>query len=309
MLRREAALRHRINRAIGFAQSNFAAQIDLDLLADVACLSKFHFTRVFQGYLHEPPYHFLQRIRLEHAARSLAYLRGKPITEVALDCGFSSSQAFSNAFRKRFSVSPRLFRTGNSWCIRSVPDIGQSAAILEQSAAQAPDQEWAARPVRIETRPDYRLAYVRNIGPYFDGGITVAFAIVEQWAKDKGLWGENSSGIGVCPDNAALTPAGSCLYDAGIAVPADVEEDNIVSIQTIPSGTYAVMSIACRADRMNRVWDWFGSGWLPTSGRTYELRSCYEVYPSWNGKAGRPETGVELCMRLEPHSSPRLKGV
>ncbi|MEM7222310.1 MAG: AraC family transcriptional regulator [Pseudomonadota bacterium] len=304
-MKREAALRHRLNRAIDFAQSNVARPLDLDRMADVACLSKYHFARTFRAYVKEPPYHFVQRKRLEQAARSLAYLGGKPITEIALDSGFANSQAFSNAFRQRYGVSPRGFRARNRWRIGSVPDIGQTAEILAQSARPLPDLDTAELTVRIEARPAIRMAYVRHFGPYFNvaGGISTAFALIERWAKKRGLWSGETACIGLCPDNAALTPAGSCLYDAGIAVPAEVQEDDLASLQTIPAGLYAVLPIACPSARVNHVWDWLAAHWLPGSGWTYDLQDCYEVYPAWHGLAGRPETGVELCMRLKPRTA------
>ena len=48
---RKAAQRHRINRVINFVHANLHDDIDLYRLADVACLSKYHFARVFDAQL------------------------------------------------------------------------------------------------------------------------------------------------------------------------------------------------------------------------------------------------------------------
>ena len=104
-----AAQRHRVNRVINFAQSHIADPLALNTLANVACLSKFHFTRVFSAHVNETPIEFLWRTRLERAARHLAYSRDRSITDVAMGCGFSSSQTFSRAFRQRYHASPGPF--------------------------------------------------------------------------------------------------------------------------------------------------------------------------------------------------------
>jgi len=66
---------------------------------------------------------------------------------------------------------------------------------------------------------------------------------LERWARARGLWHGVDAVIGVCPDNWKLTPAECCIYDACLPVADDVEEDDIVSVQEIPAGLYAVMTI------------------------------------------------------------------
>lgn len=52
----------------------------------------------------------LGRCRLDHAARILRRQPARPITEVALDVGFSSSQYFATCFLRRFRRTPRAYR-------------------------------------------------------------------------------------------------------------------------------------------------------------------------------------------------------
>ena len=112
-MERNALQRHRINRAMNFMQTHLGTHLDLELLADVACLSKYHFTRVFRAQCGETPFEYLWRIRFERAARSLVYLYQKPITDIAMEYGFSSSQTFATAFRRRYHSAPIEFRTAN----------------------------------------------------------------------------------------------------------------------------------------------------------------------------------------------------
>ncbi len=100
-MNRDAQYHHRMNRAINFAEDHCGGDIDLHAMADAACLSKYHFLRQFKIHVGETPVRFLQRIRLERALRKLVFLRQTPITEIALDSGFSSLQSFSSAVQAR----------------------------------------------------------------------------------------------------------------------------------------------------------------------------------------------------------------
>jgi AraC-like DNA-binding protein len=53
---------------------------------------------------------YLNHCRLDHAARQMQACPTRPITDIAFECGFNSSQYFATAFRKRFKKTPRAFR-------------------------------------------------------------------------------------------------------------------------------------------------------------------------------------------------------
>ncbi|MBL8179390.1 MAG: helix-turn-helix transcriptional regulator, partial [Bryobacterales bacterium] len=56
------------------------------------------------------PMQYVNRCRLDLAARLLASHPGAHITEVALQCGFASSQYFATVFRRRYGCTPRDYR-------------------------------------------------------------------------------------------------------------------------------------------------------------------------------------------------------
>lgn len=53
---------------------------------------------------------YIQQLRLEYAAKLLLEQPDKSIVQIAVDCGFSSSNYFCNCFRQHFSLSPTEFR-------------------------------------------------------------------------------------------------------------------------------------------------------------------------------------------------------
>lgn len=56
------------------------------------------------------PRHYLNECRLDLSAKLLRDCTESSVTEVALRCGFSSSQYFATLFGRRFGLSPRDFR-------------------------------------------------------------------------------------------------------------------------------------------------------------------------------------------------------
>lgn len=289
-MRSLAVQRHRINRVVNFAQNNFSEALNLDCLADVACLSRYHFTRVFQSHLGRSPFEYLAGVRLEKAAQKLAYKKDQRITDIALECGFSSSQAFSRAFKERFNLSPRSFRNSGNWLLAQ-----DGNDIVRRGLSGSVDAH-----VRIESRPEYRVAYVRHVGPYLDlnGGITKTFVTLYRWARARGLWHRDTFSLGLCPNNPVLTPNDLCIYDTAIPVPDWIREDETVSIQIIPSGTYAVLRMSGTPTDIYHAWEWLGAEWLPTTNAIYDLNYNYEVYPAVDGKPGDTQDGCELCMRI-----------
>src|SRR5438132_13088872 len=99
----------RIDWVIDHVNANLDRPIKLDELADIACFSKFHFHKVFTAITGETLSGFVQRRRVEKAAQLLRYSGGSA-TEIALDCGFSSSATFSRAFRDAYGCAPTEFR-------------------------------------------------------------------------------------------------------------------------------------------------------------------------------------------------------
>ncbi|MGV3539958.1 MAG: helix-turn-helix transcriptional regulator [Rufibacter sp.] len=81
----------------------------LEELAQVACLSKFHFLRAFTQLHGTTPHQFLVKNRIE---RSLPLLQKTRISvgEVALLCGYPEISVFSRTFKKVMGCSPVLYR-------------------------------------------------------------------------------------------------------------------------------------------------------------------------------------------------------
>ena len=294
--------RHRINRVINFTRENASQRISLNDLADVACISRFHFARVFADYCHETPMEFVSRVRLEQSISRLIYQPHRPVTDIALTSGFASSQSFANAFRHRFKVSPRKVRAQNSWYVTDFPENQYfTSPVMSGLLMQMPDYSHN-RAVEMQAMPEMRLAYLRHRGPYYNRSMGRKAQLIKliDWAKPRGLWCEETSIIGVCPDNSAVTPPQFCQYDFGIEVEDGVREDELISIQKLPAATLATLRVAGTSSTARQAWRWLISQWLPRSGMILAAHSFFEIGRWCDGCPDDPSSEALLCMPVCP---------
>jgi len=99
----------RLARVLEFMAANFSKPLTIAQLADEACVSKFHFSRLFRARLDQTPHRYLTELRLD-AARRMLLTTDLAVTEVGAACGFASPPHFSTAFSRRFGVSPSRAR-------------------------------------------------------------------------------------------------------------------------------------------------------------------------------------------------------
>jgi AraC-like DNA-binding protein len=105
------ALSPEIRRSIDFIHAHYGDDISLDQLAAVARMSRYHYLRVFKRETGRTPHSYLRHVLLEQAALLLRTADAS-ISEIALRLGFASPGHFSDAFKRRYGVTPSEFRSG-----------------------------------------------------------------------------------------------------------------------------------------------------------------------------------------------------
>lgn len=91
-----------------YIHAHLDQKISLANLAACLHLSVPHFERMFRATTHQPPYRYVLEIRLERA-RVLLQRTRLTVTEIALQCGFSSQSHFTTHFTRYIGVSPARF--------------------------------------------------------------------------------------------------------------------------------------------------------------------------------------------------------
>ncbi len=319
----------RINRVIDYIEKNIDEELCLETLARVANFSRFHFHRIFGAMVGETLNHFIQRIRVEKAAMQLVAHPKKSITDIAFDCGFSGSAAFSRAFRETFQMSPSQWRSKKydqiqeskirkahgkdrqtPGKIRKDIDIslhynyGENHQLIWRiNMKNKKNMKQIQAQIQDKDMPDLHVAYVRHIGPYkgdeklFEN----LFEKLMKWAGPRGLlrFPETKS-ISVYHDDPELTDEDKLRVSVCITVPEDTTVEGEVGKMTVPGGKFAVARFEINGDEYPDAWYTLMAGWLPESGYQPDDRLCYELYQ--NDPKEHPENKhiLDICVPVKP---------
>jgi AraC family transcriptional regulator len=99
----------RLRRVTEYITTHLGEDLTLARLGAVACMSPYHFARLFQRSTGLPPHRFVVRARVDHAAVLLAAPVVR-IAEISRALGFCSPSHFSAVFRRIMGVTPRTYR-------------------------------------------------------------------------------------------------------------------------------------------------------------------------------------------------------
>jgi AraC family transcriptional regulator len=291
----------RINRVIDYIEQNLDKDLLLEELARIANFSPFHFHRIFSGMMHETLNVFIQRIRIEKAAAKLVLNPRESITEIAFECGFSSSSAFARAFRDNFQMSASDWRSlghleysknseVDSKKSQSVGNIRQDFNVYPSYNQDTLKQVWRVEmktnkelisTVEVRDVPEMNVAYIRHIGPYAGDEQLFGnlFNRLCTWAGPRGLLCfPETKFISIYHDNPDITDETKLRTDVCITIPADAQVDGEIGKATIPAGKYALAHFEIKPDQYGDAWNTVYGGWLPESGYQPDDRPCFELY-------------------------------
>ena len=280
----------RINRVIDYINNHYGEDLSLIKLAEIACLSKFHFHRLFHKHFGETVHDCIRRVRLEHATHLLVADVHASIAEIAEACGFSSSQNFSRAFKERFGFSPTAARKN--------PDQHQHM-ISKTESREAGDSDETPLAIEVKELPSCRVAYIRDIGPYRSESNERAKERLLQWAVAKKLVNARIM-MGVCWSDPETTPSQECIFDACLTVPENVQDDSEVHIQYLPGGKLAILHCECDWETIPTKRKWLFKEWLPASGFQRDERPFFFIYYN-NPHMNRIRLAiVDMCLPVKP---------
>lgn len=98
-----------LNAAITYVEANLCNEIDLDKLAQIACVTKDSFIRFFSYMTGMTLHEYIRCRRLTLAAYDLQANTSKVI-DVAVKYGWDSADAFAKAFTRQHGITPTQAR-------------------------------------------------------------------------------------------------------------------------------------------------------------------------------------------------------
>jgi len=108
-MRPPVAMDPRIRQAIAMMREDLARELDVDTLAARSGLSRAHFFSLFQRDTQVTPLVYANVLRFEAAVGRLSH-GNEPVSNVALDLGFSAPGHFARFFRQHLGITPTEYR-------------------------------------------------------------------------------------------------------------------------------------------------------------------------------------------------------
>lgn len=96
-------------QVISYVSQHFREPLTLDLLAGALHFNKYYISRVFTGSLHCGFHAYLNRLRLDYAAKRLQDTN-LSITEIWQEAGFESQRTFNRTFLDCYKTTPSQYR-------------------------------------------------------------------------------------------------------------------------------------------------------------------------------------------------------
>ena len=271
----------RLLRVQTYIRAHLDQPLDLDTLADIACLSRFHWHRVYRAMTGETVTGTVRRLRLERAARALAMTQAV-MDAVAAQAGYGDATAFTRAFSSAYGLSPAAFRARG-------PHSELIHAKKENNAMSFPVE------IRdVPLRPALCLAHK---GAYHQIGATFDRLYVHLGAT--GLIGQTLGPFGVYFDDPQAVGEADLRAFACAAVRDGALRHPVAEMQEWGGGTHAVLTYRGPYSTMQPAYDWLFGTWLPQSGRTPRDGPVLEINLNTPMDTAPGDLLTEICLPLE----------
>lgn len=246
----------RVNRVTDYIYSHLDDALDLDTLADVAALSRWHWHRVYFAMRGETVAAAVRRLRLQRASADLV-LTERPVAEISERAGYGSVAAFTRAFADAYGMPPANYRTHGSH------------AGFDPGREDLPVSRFDVRIVRMAP-----LAVVveDHKGSYMQ--IDQAFERLFGRLGSAGRLTAGTGMVGIYLSDPTSVDEADLRSQAGATVAALPGEANRV----LAAGDYAVLRHKGPYADMRNAYAWMFGRWLPQSGREAAEEPVLEFY-------------------------------
>jgi AraC family transcriptional regulator len=243
----------RLKRVLTYVEEHLNEDLSLNKLAQLACLSPYHFHRIYRSMLGETVAETVRRLRLHQAGADLAST-DTPTTKVAKQAGFSTVEGFSRAFADDYGLPPGAFRDRQSTGRQGDPPIDRAAVSEFDGVCLA----------GLEHRGAYTL-------------IGHEFAQLSAWAASRSLLDKPRRWFGVFYSDPDVVPEADLRSIAGVEVSSD-DTDAAVLVSHLPRCRVVSLTHKGPYAEVYRAYEYLYRDWLPASGEEPDDQPCFEQY-------------------------------
>lgn len=247
-----------VNKALYYIYKYIDTEISLDELAKLNSVSKYHFHRIFKEETGTNLFDFITSTRLQKAASLLITNKHSTVSEIAMQCGYSSHSSFIKAFKKKFSYTPTKWRKDGH--------MEYSKQLIGQT------KKFDNIEYEIKVVPKRFCVYLRHTG--YNQSISYTWEKLKALAYQHNI--KDYKEIALYHDNPTITPLEDCSYIAAIEVPSDFSSN--LSTFEMPEALYAVFNLKGEYGDVLQFLRYLYHFWLPNSGYETTTMPSFNIY-------------------------------
>lgn len=267
-------IRH-LNNAVTYIEESLCDEIDLDTVAEIACVSKDSFTRFFSYLTGMTLNEYIRRRRLTLAACEMQN-RSVKVIDIAVKYGWDSADAFSKAFIRQHGITPTQARNSS----KSIKIYPPASFYIMIKGAKEMD-------FRII---EFKETEVYGVSKQFDGqGYKTREELRHiMWSEEcDDIPGQICDGRWNQSKNHSYDGMWYGIWQDGkytIAREKEVTKNDALEKHIIPSGTYAAFKTergGLAWEELPKLFDLIFYSWLPSSEYKQKGEIIIEVLHLW----------------------------
>lgn len=255
--------------------------LDMARLSEIACLSPYHWHRIYRAVHGETLASTVRRLRLQEAARALSH-GSQPVAEIARSSGYPNLQSFSRTFKAAYGLPPAEFRR-----------VG--GHVILNKAIRTGDNTMYDVTIR-EMQPIDAIG-LDHLGPYLTIG--KAFETLTGLMFSRNLFQPGSKMVAVYYDdpeqgNPETLRSTACFTAGEDSASVTAPLRNL----TIAGGRYAVLAHNGPYSDLGLAYQWLYQQWLRSADVEIRNEPPVEIYLNTPRDTAPQDLMTEICIPI-----------
>ncbi len=282
----------RIQKAVDFIERNLKERIVLEDIAKEACLSKYHFHRIFSSVVGETIGDYIRKRRLTEASKILMNYSMK-VAEIAFEYQFETQQSFSRSFKNHFGISPGQYRKQSlsRFMYERMKITNQRLKHLEAISMKPVIKEIKEMQiVGMEKTTTLNSSYI-DIPKLWEEFCSRMHEI-NNAADCKTFYEVRKPDLNFSMND--FTETTEFTEIAGLEVTSvDSIPEGMLDV-TIPAGKYAVFIHKGSPQNLRQTYEYIWGTWLPNSEYEADMKYDFELYGERFKGMDNPESEIDI---------------
>lgn len=267
----------RMKAALDLLERKMEERLDIEVIARAACVSPFHFQRMFHMLTGMTVAEYARKRKLTLAAQELA-MQSSKVVDVALKYGYDSPESFAKAFRKIHGVAPSEARNPGV-ALKAYPRISFHLSLkgdkdMDYRIVEKESFSVVGKTLQVTCQDSEHLREIPKFWEESAGNGSTS--TISSFSTDGNL-------LGVCLD--MQSDQGGFTYMIATRTDAASPAEGL-SLRNIPASTWAVFPAeGPAATSLQSVFGRIYQEWFPATGYEHSGGPELEVYPPGDASA------------------------